>query len=238
MTPWDVARMRRAIERKFGKPQADLAHPCLRSLWDRQFYAWFHYQRAEQTLKRYVRTHLSTKEFVTIAVGADREEWHRFNLVIRKIGADVTACVQSLHALPDILASAVYYSLALNTRFAPKPGRYVNHEFVCDQLKAHPDVGSVVVPLSAATTGVAFKHVAALANQSKHYSIIFPALDADLTGKRAEQYMLSFPGFITKRKRYPQALVSDLLPPVHEQLSRSIVEAGHTITALLQPGAA
>lgn len=234
MNPWDADATRRAIERAYGREQLELARPCIRSLSDRQFYSQFHYQRAEQTLKRYVRVHLKSKDFISISLGADPQEWDRFNIVIRKLGADLTACIQSLHALPDVLASAVYYSLQLNNRFTPPRGRYVNHAFVMECLDKVPELAAIKAQLKEAVQVQGFKHLAALANQSKHYSIVFPALNADLTGTRKRQYMLVFPEFKSSRGSFPQALVTDFLPPLHEQLSKSVVQLGHALNTVLQ----
>lgn len=237
MNPWDAEATRRAIQQAFGREQLDRARPCIRSLSDRQFYARFHYQRAQQTLKRYVRAHLQFKDFLTISCGADQQEWNRFNIVIRKLGADLTACIQSLHSIPDVLASAVYYSLQLNKQFTPKNGRYVNHPFVLECMEDLDHLSAVHEQLAAAVAGSGYKHLAALANQSKHYSIVFPALNADLTGTREEQYLLAFPGFESGRGSFPQVYVREFLPPVHEQLSRSVVLAGNALNELLRSAA-
>jgi hypothetical protein len=233
MDPWDTDTTRNEIERVYGQDQLQIARPCLRSLSDRQFYAQFHYRRAEETLKRYISTHLRLKDYVEISIGADEGEWNRFNVVIRKLGADVVACIQSLHSIPDILASAIYFSLQLNTRFAPKQGRFVNHAFVVDCLTEFQHLQSVQVQLKATVSGPQWRHLAALVNQAKHYSIVFPALNADFTGKRKDQYLLVFPEFTARGKRYPQVFVNELLPPIHEQLSRCVVLSGNALNQVL-----
>lgn len=234
MTSWHIEETREAIARAFGPKQLDLARPCLRSLYDRQFYARFHYQRAEGTLKRYVSNHLKDKDFLPIAFGADELEWNLFNVVIRKLAADLTACVQSLHAIPDILASATYYALALDQTVKPEMGRYVNHAFVTKSIKTLTPLNNVRRALQSATVGQRYKQLAALANQSKHYSIVFPELSQDLTGKRAEQYLLLFPAFNARGMQYNQVYVSDFLPPIHDQISRSVVETGRAIDEYLK----
>lgn len=234
MHAWHVEATRKAIERVYGRRQLELARPCLRSLDDRQFYARFHYKRAESTLKRYVRVHLRDKDFLPIALGVDEQEWYRFNIMLRKVAADLTACIQSLHAIPDIFASSVYYSLALDRRVQPKAGGFVNHAFLITAISGFDELRGVNGGLRAATVGTAYKHLAALANQSKHYSIVFPALNSDLTGKRSDQYLLVFPRFLVRGKPYPQVFVTEFLPPVYEQLSKSVVETGRAIHACLQ----
>lgn len=231
---WYVEGTRKTIARVFGPEQLELAQPCLRSLYDRQFYARFHYQRAETTLMRYVRSHLKEKDFLPIAFGADELEWNRFNVVIRKVGADLAACVQSLHAIPDILASAAYYALALDRTAKPEKGRYVNHAFVTKSIKTYVPLTDVHRALQSATTGERYRQLAGLANQSKHYSIVFPELSHDLTGARAEQYLLKFPAFNARGIPHSQVFVKDFLPPIHDQISRSVVETGRAIDEYLK----
>lgn len=236
MTPWDVRSTRRLIERSFDRAQLDLAAPSLRSLYDRDFYSRFHYQRACSTLRRYVKTHLDGTDPFPTFFGLDEPAWNRFNVVIRKVAADVTACIQSIHAVPDILASAAYFSLALDRQYKPKHG-YINHAFVKDSIKGRADLRAVYSGLCAVTRGNDYKHLAALANRSKHYSIVFPALSTDLTGKRSEQHLLVLPTFKVRSKIYPEVYLTEFLPPVHAQVSEAVVRTGHAILACLKRAA-
>jgi hypothetical protein len=196
-----------------------------------------HFQRAEQTLSRYIKNHLHDKDFWKVALAVDEPEWQRFNLVIRKVGADLTACVQSVHSIPDILASAVYFSLAIDREHVPKPGKFVNHSFVSQCLQSAPHLADVRTRLIQATAGHEFKHIAALSNQSKHYSIVFPSLNADLTGERTEAYIVFFPAFSANHHAYPQTAAKELLSKVYNQLSKSVVETGNAIQRCLDSAA-
>jgi hypothetical protein len=237
MAPWNIEATRQEIERVHGRRQLELARPCLRSLSDRQFYARFHYQRTRSTLGRYVKQHLDPDDPMPTIFGQDQKGWNRFNVVIRKLGADVTACIQSIHAVPDILASAVYFALALDRSSKPGPGKFVNHGFVMDATAGVPALKEVHAGLRAATAGKAWGHLAALANQSKHYSIVFPALNTDLTGERAEKHMPVLPSFIARGKRYPQVFVSEFLPPIYSQVSQAVQTTGHALHSCLRSAA-
>ncbi|MCV2366971.1 hypothetical protein [Roseateles oligotrophus] len=169
--------------------------------------------------------------------GQDDEGWQRFNVVIRKLAADVTACVQSIHALPDILASAVYYSLALNRTYTPRDGGYVNHAFVVKALASLKGAQAVRASLTQMTMSTSYKHLAALSNQSKHYSIVFPALNTDLTGEREQQHLLVIPAFRSRTGTYPQVFMSEFLPPVYEQTNKAVLATGHALHAHLSSAA-
>ncbi len=236
MPPWDLEVTKRAIKRLHGRDQLELVAPCMRSLSDRQFYARFHFNRARSGLARYVKT-LDPNDPLPTIFGQNDQGWQRFNVVIRKLAADITACIQSIHTLPDILASTVYYSMALNKTHAPRDGGYVNHAFVVKALASVPHCEAVRAPLREMTSSPGYKHLAALSNQSKHYSIVFPALNTDLTGERKEQHMLVLPAFRCKSGPYPQVFVSEFLPPVYEHATRSILSTGHALLARLHSAA-
>lgn len=236
MPPWDMEATRQAVRRLHGKAQLELAAPCLRSLADRQFYARFHFGRARAGLARYIKT-LDPEDPTPTLFGQDEEGWQRFNVVIRKLAADVTACVQSIHALPDILASAVYYSLALDRTHKPRDGGYVNHAFVVKALTSLRGAEAIRISLGQMTASPNYKHLAALSNQSKHYSIVFPALTTDLTGQREQQHMLVVPAFRSRSGVYPQVFVSEFLPPVYEQTNNAVLSTGHALLAHLRSAA-
>jgi hypothetical protein len=237
--PWDLETTRSLISRIHGRRQLELAAPCLRSLMDRQFYSQFHYQRAQSGLRRYVRILLDSGDPLAALFSTDEPGWRHFNVVIRKLGADITACIQSLHTLPDILASAVYYSLALDRVCKPIEGKFVNHAFVVSRvLSSSPEFKEVRTHLAAISHGSEFKRLAGLANLSKHYSIVFPALNTDLTGTRAQTHALAIPEFSARGQHFPQVLVDDFLPAIHQQISRAIVDTGCATLAHLQATAA
>lgn len=236
MPPWDMEATRQTVRRLHGKAQLELAAPCLRSLADRQFYARYHFVRARVSLARYIKTLDPSDPMPTLFV-EDEEGWQRFNVVIRKLSADITACVQSIHALPDILASAVYYSLALDRTHTPRDGGYVNHSFVLTALAGVKGTEAVRASLSQMTTSSSYKHLAALSNRSKHYSIVFPALNTDLTGGREQKHMLVIPGFKSRSVPYPQVFVSEFLPPVYEKANNAVLATGHALLAHLRSAA-
>jgi hypothetical protein len=118
MRSWHIEETRQHIARIYGRPQLLLARPSLRSVDDRLAYARIHYQDSRSLLKKYVKRRLTGKSLL-MEVHHSEESEAEFNLFIRKIGAHVTVSVQSIHAIPDILAHAIYYSLGLNLSAQP-----------------------------------------------------------------------------------------------------------------------
>jgi hypothetical protein len=119
MMEWDYQKTETAIERCYGKNQLKLASPSLRSAVDRHQYARIHYHATLDLLDEIVKTQFQDKGFLKVILSNDESECACFHDFSLKVGAHVTACIQSLHAAVDILAHAVYYSLALDR--IPKP---------------------------------------------------------------------------------------------------------------------
>lgn len=113
MPPWNLKETREHVLRLFGRKQLELAAPSLRSVNDRQTYARIHFQAARATIEAYVSAELQDASLLEVTLGGDQESWVKFNVFTREVGAHLTAYVQSIHAVPDILANALY-CLGLN----------------------------------------------------------------------------------------------------------------------------
>lgn len=180
MGRWDIEETREHIRRLFGDDQLELAKPCLRSVVDRQTYARIHFQDAKAKIDSYTQTALQDASLFDVTFG-DSEAWVEFNIFLREVGAHLTACVQSIHAVPDILAHAIYYSLGLNQATGALKARDVCAGSVLRLLRRERQLSAITALLESLMSTDTFAHLAALANQAKHRSIVFPSLDEDLT---------------------------------------------------------
>ncbi len=230
---WHLEETRQHINRLFGREQLELAKPCIRSVVDRQMYARIHYQDAHAKIDAYVSAELQELSLLDVTFG-DGEAWGEFNVFIRTVAAHLTACVQSVHAVPDILSHVLYFSLGLNRTSTALRSRDVNVATVLKLLKTDSLFSGLHGLLEGLVLGGSFKHLAALANQAKHRSIVFPTLSEDWTGEREERHAVVFPSFAYEGVVYPQVAVRDLLEPEYERSSRAVVETGQVLNALLR----
>ncbi len=111
MEPWNIDETRQQIARLFGRHQLNLARDSLRSIDDRMTYAAIHYQDAVLLINTYVDENLKNASLIEVMHRDDESLSADFNLFIRKVGAHLIACIQSIHTLPDILAHAIYTRL-------------------------------------------------------------------------------------------------------------------------------
>ncbi|MFA7270062.1 MAG: hypothetical protein WC073_12005 [Sterolibacterium sp.] len=233
MGRWDIDETREHIRRLFGDDQLELAKPCLRSVVDRQTYARIHFQDARAKIDSYTQTTLQDASLFEVTFG-DSEAWVEFNIFLREVGAHLTACVQSIHAVPDILAHAIYYSLGLNQAAGALKARDICAGSVLRLLRREPQLKAITSLLESLVSAETFSHLAALTNQAKHRSIVFPSLNEDLTGTREKRHMVAFPAFVYDDNPFPQVFADDFLAVEYERSSRCVVETGIELNAVLQ----
>jgi hypothetical protein len=233
MPPWNLEDTRGHISRLFGHAQLELAAPSIRSVGDRQTYARIHFQAARATAEAYVSAELQDASLLEVTLGGDQESWVKFNEFTREVGAHLTACIQSIHAVPDILAHALYYSLGLNLLPSAIKPRAIQASSVIAQLRQHAESTRLGTLLETLAIGDKFKHVSALANQAKHRSIVFPSLNEDATGLRAAKHVVTFPAFEHEGVQYGLVLADELLKVEYARCSALVVEIGGELNVIL-----
>lgn len=233
MARWDVEETRQHIRRLFGDEQLELAKPCLRSVVDRQTYARIHFQDARAKLDAYTQTALQEASLFEVTFG-DSEAWVEFNIFIREVGAHLTACVQSIHSVPDILAHAIYYSLGLNSAPGALKARDICVSSVLKVLRRDARYDGITSLLDSLVSAGTFSHLAALTNHAKHRSIVFPSMNEDMTGTRAKRHMVVFPAFNYDDNSYPQVFADDFISVEYERSSQCVVHTGIELNAVLQ----
>ncbi len=112
MTPWNLSETHDFVLDRFGGKQVLLVRECTRSIVDRQNFGRFHYHEMLRLATSFEENYLS--ETSLMEMHASDETVEAFQRFIIKVGAHATACVQCVHAIPDILANAIYYACGLN----------------------------------------------------------------------------------------------------------------------------
>jgi hypothetical protein len=230
---WSVEDTREHISRLFGKDQLAIAKPCLSSVIDRQNYAHYHYHEAVGLLKKLVDAWPVESSVLEFFWARDEEQEYELNQTLIKIAANVLACIQSLHAIGDILAHAVYFSLGGNRAPNPIPLSKISIASVLERLDQVDKLNPVATLLSDLKEGGKFKHVDALANHGKHRSIIRPVLWGDATHTAEEIYALRIPGFRYKGTDYAEVHMRDFVRAEYERIARVVVDTGNEVNAVL-----
>jgi hypothetical protein len=232
---WHVEDTRRLVQTIFGRKQLDLAAPSLRSSDDQLYFARVQFAAFNQLSAEYLRDRADDENFTMfdLTLGDNDDEWQAFNIFLRKAGAHVTACIWSMHTLPDTMAHAVYYSLGDLIGPPLSKTRDINAVSVVQRLRAM-GLQRLAVLLAEMKEGGGFGHLSALSNHAKHRSLIRHALNEDLTGERPQRFEVVLPAFVYEAQAYPQVEVQTFLAPEYERLSRGMIALGKELHAVLQ----
>lgn len=214
MTTWDLKDTCGLVKKVFGLSQLELTSPCLRSITDRQMFADYHYRETLRLLAAYKHNHLLQIEglhsFELRRAGNEKMR-DAFETLMAKAGAHVTACVQSLHAVPDIVANGVYFACGLNLDPYPLADDKVSFTTVRKRMVGRISVKDIDASLAQLVIGDDHKHISALSNLSKHRSIVRVGLHEDLTGLKQEKYEFRFSSFERTNTPFAEVSVASLL---------------------------
>lgn len=225
---------RRLIESIYGRPQLELANPCLRSVIDRRDYAHYHFHEANDLFQSFAQEKLSDSSLLEVVYGPNDDTRSDFELLIMKVGAHVLACIQSLHSIADIMAHATYYSLGMNLSETPMKEAAISSSTVLSKLANSAELSAVHQLLTALSLQGRFEHLSALSNYSKHRSIIRTSLAEDWTGKKTERHHLKLGAFTYKGRHFPETSVNDFFGTEFNRIAQLIVDTGNSIHAVLQ----
>jgi hypothetical protein len=238
MKRWELPETHALVKAAFGAAQLQLARESIRSLVDRENYASYHFRETNRLTKDFERRHLKDGHLLEIYTHAGKPKRVAFEQYIIKASAHAVASVQSIHALPDILANAVYLASGQNLLPNAVPENEIAMPVVIRALKANTNFCSLVPLLTKAQSGSHWQHLAALTNLSKHRSVVRTNLNEDLTGLRKKHRELHFQAFERNTKHFPAISVQALLEPEFTRLATLIVEVGHGLNACLRKIAA
>ena len=235
MTLWDFGETHSLVHRIFGVAQEKLTKQSTRSVNDRKNYASYHFTEAMRLSLNYDKKHLSgVKTLLHLYVQGAEKKRRAYENYICKAGAHSLAAVQSIHALPDIVAHAVYFTAGQNL----KPTALVDGEIglprVSTTLKKDHDFSELSTHLSELQSGLGWKHLAAVCNMSKHRSVVRATLSEDWTGARPNHRELHISSFERLGVHYSAKSLEDLLEPEYNRRSIGIVTIGNELNACLR----
>jgi len=231
---WDIGLTGELVISIFGAAQWVRAHPSVRSMTDRPEFCRYHYHEALGMMNRYVEGTL--KESGLLGVYQDYDE---FSYLMLKIRANITAFAQSLHAVPDTCSHMLYHCLALDKLPNPLKERDVSAKTVLKVLERerdadHPEYGRLCGMFEAIAEGDDYKYLNALTNTLKHRSIIRPQLNQDVTGKRAERYVLFLESFWYAGDYFKELDVREFMQRAHDRIQPLTVDIGVELNHVLR----
>lgn len=237
MNEWNLKETYELVRSAHGRESESRAKESIRSVLDRQAFARFHYQELVRLTTVFEKKYIKKNLFFDLHVspqGRTREAFERF---VIKVGAHTTAAVQSIHALPDLLAHAIYFSTGHDFQDDPRGEKIANLVYVTKILRRTPEYRELSSVLLDVQAGTAWDHLAALSNSAKHRSLIRTSFNEDWTGTRARKRELQFTHFARAGTQYKPIAVLDLIEPEFDRLSLLVIRIGHVLNAALRENA-
>lgn len=167
------------------------------------------------------------------------EDYDEFTHVMLKIRANITAFVQSLHAVADTCSHMLYYSLALNNLPRPLKERDINAAAVLRLLERHIKAGHseyerLCMLFRDVTTGDSYNYLNALTNTLKHRNIVRSELNEDATGKRGEKWILYLESFWYAEDLFEKTNARGFMQKEHDRIQHLTVDIGVELNNVLR----
>jgi hypothetical protein len=233
MPAWKFQETCDLVERRFGKPNREAAHDSIQSVVKRLDYARFHYQEVGDMLAEFKASHLDERSVFGMAFGPHREARDAYEQFMDAVGAHAIACLQSVHAIADLLANAIFYSLRLDADGKPLRPEQVDFKRVSYLLEMPKSRLPIKAAIDAMVADASYVHVDALSNKAKHSSLVDKTLTEDLAGERPDRHEIRFRVFVRKGVEYRERKFEDVLRPAYAIASSTVVEVGHMVDAEL-----
>lgn len=231
---WDIGLTRELVTAVFGAAQWKKTHPSVRSMTDRPAFCHYHYHEALDMMSEYIESKL--KETGLWGVYEDYDE---FSYLMLKIRANITAFVQSLHAVADTCSHMLYYSLALDRLPRSLKERDIYAKKVLKLLEqqrdgGHPEYDTLCKLFCEITTGDDYKYLDALTNTSKHRSIVRSELNEDATGRREEKWILFLESFWYAGELFEKNNAHEFMRKEHDRIQHLTVNIGVELNNVLK----
>lgn len=231
---WDIGLTGEMVTAVFGAAQWKKAHPSVRSIMDRPEFCRYHYHEALGMMSEYIESKL--KETGLWGVYKDYSE---FSYLMLKIRANITAFVQSLHAVADTCSHMLYYSLALDRLPSPLKERDIYAKKVLKLLEqqrddGHPKYEKLCKLFREITTGDDYKYLNALTNTSKHRSIVRSELNEDATGRREDKWILFLESFWYSGEFFEKTNALEFMRKEHDRIQHLTVKIGVELKDVLK----
>jgi hypothetical protein len=234
MPSWDMQETRELVRRRFDADQFELARQSLGSSIDRREYARYHFYETKGLVESAIAPLHADRRLFVAMLGAEEDEAQRkYDETIVAVGAHATACVQSLHAVADVFSHALYYSLGLNLESGAMAERKVSAQTVLNRLASESCYSTLAGGLKELTAHEHHAYLGALANQSKHRSLVKPTLWIDMQAED-EPYQFKFQDFAYGGKVHYGVDMLPFLEATFNRISHIVVDTGEKLNVVLR----
>jgi hypothetical protein len=231
MPIWDLKELRSSVERLHGRDQRSAITPSLDSIHQRREFARYHYHEAQRLIRDVATSEDSEMQIMQLIMGVDEEASAVFQMAGFQAAAHITACLQSMHTVADLLGHTLYYAFGMNLDPAKtiEPRRVGIHS-----VSRHLPEGALKRHLKTLVEHDDFVYLSAITNHSKHRSIVKANYSLDLTGDSPTPHGLKFSRFEYEGKTYPERWVGPTLESEYKRQAEIVVSVGLALNNALE----
>lgn len=230
---WNLKDTKELILELYGKPKYIMAAQSLNSTVDRLDFARFHFHEAMSRWDAHLIDIQDCHPLEAALGSGDEETDARRARRLHELAAHVQACVHCLHTIPDILAHALYYGLALDVT-TPLGERQINARNVASIVRTDSALQHLYDLFVSVHTSTDFKYLDALSNHGKHRSLVRTSVWWDMTGKAPDPVILQFSEFSYDGDKHDTRDVRPFLVAEYERISRALVDCGMELWNILK----
>jgi len=209
---WNLKELRNDVEHIHGKEQRDILSPCLESIIDRKHYARYHFQEFERLITEFLKGKEDEVSLFKLVLGSDDEQNMEFYRCRKMVEANVVACLQSMHAISDILSHVIYFSLNMGSdsdlKLSP---RKISLHNVKDKISNKPDYSKLFSLIEQFTNHQDYRYLVDIVNHSKHRSIVGTSFTVDISGESGRPHGLEFVAFSYEQRNHYKRWIDDYL---------------------------
>jgi hypothetical protein len=233
MPPWNIEQTRELIESYYGYNQLQLARPSMRAAYVRLQHARYHLEEVKKLLKTHIDDRLETTDIIMLTMPQDLNAWSEVSNWLMKVEAQMIACAQSIHAIPDTLAHVIYFALGLNLDPNSLKERNINVQNIAKTLaKLGSNYAEIRRTLCSLDEDPSFTRLDAFTNHAKHRGMPEPILSI-LFNDPNIPYEMQFGEFAYDGEKHSQRELEEVLAPAYQAASTTVVAVGNAINSVM-----
>ncbi len=225
---WNHKELEDNIETLYGKKQLELLSPCLTTMEEKKFNATYHHNEFERLINEELKRIAPDNHKLLNILNDTGQEWENALLVYRKARANITACLQSLHSLADVLAHVIYFALNLDNNDITKvDATRIDASTVSGKLNLISGANPLKMVFESLIKDDEFVYLSAVVNCSKHREVIntWFGINLDLS-KEYSAKSFKFYAFEYKGKKYNEQVVIEFIKNEYSRIDSLLIDIG------------
>ncbi len=226
---WYHNELKNDVETLFGNEQLELLSPCLKTIGDKGFYVFYHYNEVEKLIDKELKEiEPDNHELLQLRLREDSKSYKEVCIVLKKTEAHIIACLQSLHSLSDVMAHAIYYATKMGNNPLTRLNDWkITAYNVLDKFRLVPGTDSLKIKCDSLINNDEFKYLASIVNCSKHRNLITTRFWINLDqNKEYGMQNLEFTEFIFNERTHDQKRVAEFIKNEYSRIKPLVVEIG------------